>query len=920
MKINTVLSEEFDLETLAGRMKMLWNAIQKNALTPLHGLIVLQVAYLVLGYLYLDFNLSVLDAITAVTTAVLVEFAWTRRRFFPGTALAAGLGIAIFFRASHPAFFALAALVAISSKHVIKIRGNHVFNPSNIAIVVCALLFPYAATVELTQWGSDPYVHVLIATLSFAVAYWAGVFLTTATFVASYSVLLAILTPYYPLIAAHHLGILGPSFVLFASFMITDPRTAPKSTIPRLLHGSGIAFLYFALEMMGVRYAIFIAPFLTTILNVASRELSGMFFAAHKVSQFFNAPTALISLALCMFFWSPVLRGVPSSMISWQFLLFGVESQTLHQCARDPAYQVQKETGIARGGSSLGAAWGDYDRDGFDDLFVASHRGPSILYHNEAGTHFREVNAELGIPYVGVSSGVFVDYDNDGLLDLFLAKSDGGFSVLKNKGTRFEDVTADLGLNKTTTGGGFNGVTFSDYDNDGYLDFLVATAGEGLFLESDRYMAIQKSLFDPYFPQHTQRVCDVEKVESLLPDLRPLLDPSDEAEFARLLRDPELCVVISRGLARWISAAPSENSPITTASLQTPGNARLYRNIAGRKFIEERGFEDMIRRLYPDAQAALTRIDTHPYKNISYIFWQPISFDYDLDGKTDIFLTVDNGTNLLFKNLGSFEFSDVTEVAGINYFGTGMGIDVGDYNLDGFPDVFVDNVNEDYLFKNNGDGSFTNNLGLELGSLGVGWGASFTDYDLDGLQDIYVVNGDTSLLRTVTGQTSLFAFGLSRPLLRSDTLYRNTGDGFRVSPDLCSDTHSGRALALSDYDNSGTEDAFVGNITTEGYHLRSDEGDQLLKNKYVGRYVAIRLEGSTSNRMGIGAEVRLRTRDTQQTKWLLLGNSFYSQNSQKLIFGLGEQHGPFEIEVQWPSGKKSLIVDVEENSEITIRE
>ena len=125
-------------------------------------------------------------------------------------------------------------------------------------------------------------------------------------------------------------------------------------------------------------------------------------------------------------------------------------------------------------------------------------------------------------------------------------------------------------------------------------------------------------------------------------------------------------------------------------------------------------------------------------------------FDYDNDGKPDIFLlngstlAAENGTekpprSALFRNLGDWKFEDVTEKAGVSNERWGMGVAVGDYNNDGFPDLFVTNYGVSRLYKNNGDGTFTDvapQVGLDI----KGWhtGATFGDYDKDGRLDLFV--------------------------------------------------------------------------------------------------------------------------------------------------------------------------------------
>lgn len=240
-------------------------------LAPSHAiylLIALQAALVLWGVHAPEvFGATYVDALAAVVTAILVELACAnvqghlagkpRLLYFPASAAAAGLGIALFFRALSPWYVALAAALAILSKYVIRIRGRYVFNPSNFAVVTLAVLLPMATTIDVTQWGSNPATFVVVALIGFLIAFVAGAIVTTLAFLASYCGLLLICLLLDPtLFATHHVGVLGPSLVLFASFMITDPKTSPQDFYGRIVHGITVALLYFAFESFGVNYGL----------------------------------------------------------------------------------------------------------------------------------------------------------------------------------------------------------------------------------------------------------------------------------------------------------------------------------------------------------------------------------------------------------------------------------------------------------------------------------------------------------------------------------------------------------------------------------------------------------------------------------------------------------------------------------------
>jgi hypothetical protein len=311
-------------------------------------------------------------------------------------------------------------------------------------------------------------------------------------------------------------------------------------------------------------------------------------------------------------------------------------------------------------------------------------------------------------------------------------------------------------------------------------------------------------------------------------------------------------------------------------------------------------------------------------------YFQPVSFDFDEDGKPDIFISLDMGNNLFLKNEGGWTFADKTAALRLNYSGSGMGVGLSDFNDDAVADLFTTNTLDDFLFPGARDGGYEAFL-PDIGHYGVGWGASFLDYDLDGAQDLLIANGDI----TRTGPYPVTSF--NRAFFRADRLYKNVGGSFRdvTWQDFCSDYQSGKALAVSDYDNDGDPDAFVGNINASGggFHVGSmsfgslsGRGNVLYEDLTNApgaaskHYLAVGLHGSESNRMGIGATIAVSSALGEQRQYVLAGNSFYSENSQTYLFGLGESASPVSVEVRWPSGRTSTLEDVAPDQRIIVTE
>ena len=299
---------------------------------------------------------------------------------------------------------------------------------------------------------------------------------------------------------------------------------------------------------------------------------------------------------------------------------------------------------------------------------------------------------------------------------------------------------------------------------------------------------------------------------------------------------------------------------------------------------------------------------------VSGRYFQPLIHDYDADGRPDIILTVDFGSPRLLKNVGSFSFSDVTSASGLDYAGTTMGVSVSGPNAGDYQNIIMTNVLGDFLFAEKPDHTFALTDG-NVSRLGFGWGVAFLDYDLDGREDVYITNGDSTLSAGIPHPD------LARAYFRNDKLYRNDGGGHFVDAwgDLPPDVLSGKSVAVSDYDNNGTPDIFISTIA-----LRNVEQPQhnllYINTEKDKHYLKIRLRGIESNSFGIGSEVSVTGEAGMQTKFVTIGGGFYSENSTRLLFGLGTSTAPVDVGVTWPSGRRTLLRSVPIDREIHITE
>ena len=253
------------------------------------------------------------------------------------------------------------------------------------------------------------------------------------------------------------------------------------------------------------------------------------------------------------------------------------------------------------------------------------------------------------------------------------------------------------------------------------------------------------------------------------------------------------------------------------------------------------------------------------------------AFDYDNDGLLDLFFT--NGAaipsldktgpeywNRLYHNNGDGTFTDVTEKAGVKGLGYSMGVAAGDYDNDGFVDLYVTGVNHNQLLHNNGNGTFTDvteKAGVE-GMLGKrkGWSvtAGWFDYNRDGKLDLLVVNYlDYDLKTTALCSSKRLPTYCSPDDFQGlpNILYKNNGNGtftdVSAASHLAQFTGKGMGVAFADYDGDGNMDVFLSNDTFPNLLLHNN-GDGTFSEDAMLAGVAYKSNGKTV--AGMGAEFR----------------------------------------------------------------
>ncbi len=295
-------------------------------------------------------------------------------------------------------------------------------------------------------------------------------------------------------------------------------------------------------------------------------------------------------------------------------------------------------------------------------------------------------------------------------------------------------------------------------------------------------------------------------------------------------------------------------------------------------------------------------------------------FDYDGDGRIDLFVANDTQPNRLFRNRGNGTFVDVAIGAGVAFSEAGvaragMGVDAVDYDGSGRPSLVIGNFSNEMmaLYHNEGTGIFIDEAPRSAigrtSLLTLTFGCFFFDYDLDGRPDIFAANGHVA--DDIERLQSRVTYA-QRP-----HLFRNAGKGFEALDPQASGLQQafvGRGAAYADYDNDGDQDLFV---TANRGPARVFRNDSPTAN-HVLRVQAI---GTTSNRDGIGARVELQSAGGARP-WQIVktGSSYASQSELTLTFGLGSQTSVGSLRVTWPDGKSELTGPIKADQIVTLKE
>ncbi|MDE2734032.1 MAG: CRTAC1 family protein [Gemmatimonadota bacterium] len=293
--------------------------------------------------------------------------------------------------------------------------------------------------------------------------------------------------------------------------------------------------------------------------------------------------------------------------------------------------------------------------------------------------------------------------------------------------------------------------------------------------------------------------------------------------------------------------------------------------------------------------------------------------DYDSDGWPDIYVANDAVRNFLYHNNRDGTFAERAGLAGVAYgqdgqMEAGMGVDWGDYNGDGVLDLTVTNFQAEPNALYRGEGSFfsvaTFAAGIGLPSLPfLGFGTQFFDPDLDGDLDLFAANGHVlDNVRDIDQSTS---YGQRNLLFRNDggrfaEISTAAGPGFSLE-------RVSRGSATGDYDGDGDPDLLVFNSGQPLSLLRNDQGE-------ANHWITIRLVGTNGNPNGIGARLTATSGDLVQTRELRGSRSYLSQSQLHICLGLGKRPQLDALEVRWPSGRTERFGPFAANQDIALVE
>ncbi|HEY6293894.1 MAG TPA: CRTAC1 family protein [Terriglobia bacterium] len=497
----------------------------------------------------------------------------------------------------------------------------------------------------------------------------------------------------------------------------------------------------------------------------------------------------------------------------------------------------------------------------------------------------------------------FYDYDHDGWLDIFVPSGthlegfppgQGPTNHLyhNNRDGTFTDVTEKAGLGRT---GWCCGVCVGDYDNDGHDDLFLTYYGGNVLYHNNG---------DGTFTDVTGKAG--------LGEARTRY--STGCTFVDYDRDGHLDLFVSRYIDLDLAKTPVGGAnrycqyrgvSVNCGPLGLPKETcSLYHNNGDGTFTDVTVKAGILK---PGGRWGLGAV----------------AFDYNNDGWPDLFVACDSSPNLLFRNNRDGTFTEAGVETGCALSSDGqeqanMGVGVGDYDGDGYLDLFLPHFSDDVpALYHNLKGEFFDDVtyaaGLAVNTKYVCWGVDFTDLDNDGWLDIFHVSG--------TVYPEVEKVFPDYPYKTQRTVYRNLANGtFEEVSDLCGaavlEKHSSRGCAFGDFNNDGAVDVLILNMSEPPSLLLN----QIQRDRHGSHWLNVKCVGTRSNRSAIGARVTVEAGGRRQIREVLSGSSYLSQSDLRQHFGLSEARKADQVEVRWPSGQVDRISNVDADQFIIIEE
>ena len=530
------------------------------------------------------------------------------------------------------------------------------------------------------------------------------------------------------------------------------------------------------------------------------------------------------------------------------------------------------------------------NRPAFVDVSKAA--GVDHLHHGPAVDKRLQ---NLGPWFTALGAGGAVgDFNDDGYEDIYVTDNFEGMpnALYRNNGDfTFTDISKTAGVADLNRGGRFSSMAlFLDCDNNGTKDLVVARFGQAVLFKNNGDSTFTDISANSEFPLNRNTVAlnafDFDRdgdLDLYMGNYFPDVDLLD-VKTTKLLHDS------------WEAARNGG----TNVLMKNDGHCR-FSNVTKGSGLDDTGWTLAIG-----------------------------ASDLDKNGWTDLYVANDFGPDKMYRNNADGTFSDISESA----FGVdtkkGMNSEVGDYDNDGWMDIYVTNITEPFLnecnmlWRNNGDFTFTDvATATRTCDTDWGWGAKFIDYDNDGLLDLYVLNGFISagegeyidiLMPIILDSDVDLSDTMSWPPLgkmsfsggEENRLFKNRGNHAfeEVGKDNgVNSKRDGRGLIVADFDNDGAQDLYVINSNNKAILYRNISGQS-------NRWIEIRLQGTDSNRDAIGTKVSFYTKSGMFFRETNAGNGYEGQSTSYIHVGVGSHKKIDKVVIDWPSGKSQVFKNV----------